>query len=163
MDRTEIRRAHQMTAALAALGAVLLVSAPALADIDSYTVGVNGMACPFCAYGIEKKLKGLEGVASLDIHIEKGTVDVSVQEGKTVTPKAIREAVQEAGFELRDLEIRGEATITDADPPEARFTADLSLPVRGDHPDAGERTVHGTVSKKGESWTLSIATTGGGE
>ncbi|MFB6262454.1 MAG: heavy-metal-associated domain-containing protein [Bradymonadaceae bacterium] len=157
-DTSHVRRL--LSAALFLVG--LLFAGPALAQIDQYTVGVDGMACPFCAYGIEKKLKALEGVSSLEIHIEKGTVDVSVGEGKTVTPDDIQTAIQEAGFELRDLEIRGKATLTDADPPKARFTDQLSLPIRGDIPGTGERTVRGMVSRENGQWTLRLTETGGG-
>lgn len=40
----------------------LLLSVPALAGGLNYRVGVNGLACPFCAYGIEKRLNTIDGV-----------------------------------------------------------------------------------------------------
>ena len=38
------------------------------AEIKSIAVTVNGLACPFCAYGIEKKIKRLNGVKEIKIH-----------------------------------------------------------------------------------------------
>jgi len=61
---------------LAALLALVLVS-PAgsvlAADRPGVTVKirVDGPACPFCAYGLEKKLKRVEGVKDLEIDLER--------------------------------------------------------------------------------------------
>ena len=41
-------------------------------------VQVDGLSCPFCAYGLEKKLKNIDGVASLKIDIDEGLVTLSV-------------------------------------------------------------------------------------
>ncbi|MFV2008131.1 MAG: heavy-metal-associated domain-containing protein, partial [Longimicrobiales bacterium] len=35
-------------------------------------ITILGMSCPFCAYGVEKKLKKLDGVADLEIVLETG-------------------------------------------------------------------------------------------
>jgi len=40
------------------------------AQIRAVTVSVDGMACPFCAYGVEKKLKRVVGVESITIDKE---------------------------------------------------------------------------------------------
>ncbi len=56
-------------------GTVLLVlyllafAAGTQAQVTSLTVSVDGLACPFCAYGVEKKLKRVEGVKSIDVRI----------------------------------------------------------------------------------------------
>ena len=31
-----------------------------------YVVGIDGLACPFCAYGIEKQIQKLEGVEQVE-------------------------------------------------------------------------------------------------
>ncbi|MDX1629678.1 MAG: heavy-metal-associated domain-containing protein, partial [Fulvivirga sp.] len=35
-------------------------------------VEVDGLSCPFCAYGLEKKLKNLDGVTNIKVDIENG-------------------------------------------------------------------------------------------
>ena len=37
-------------------------------------IEVGGLACPFCAYGIEKRLKKIDGIAELSVLLEEGTV-----------------------------------------------------------------------------------------
>lgn len=135
----------------------LQLAGPVFAQVDSYTVGVDGMACPFCAYGIEKKLKALDGVDSLDIHIKKGTVDVHLGDGKTVTPDQLRTAIKEAGFEIRDLHLRGEATIEKTDgAAEARFSEAFALPIAGTVSKTGKRSIKGEVVRNQGSWRLKL-------
>jgi len=42
------------TKAIAALAVILLVTGSGLAGTQ-YVIGVDGLTCPFCAYGLEKK------------------------------------------------------------------------------------------------------------
>lgn len=95
-----------------ALG-LLVVTAAALAAGPSYRIEVDGLACPFCAYGIEKKLNALVGVEHLETNIEDGSVLVTMQDGMTLDEAAAREAVTAAGFSLRRFE-RLQATPPDA-------------------------------------------------
>ena len=44
--------------------AVVVVTQATAAEL--VTIKVEGLACPFCAYGIEKHLKKLDAVASVD-------------------------------------------------------------------------------------------------
>lgn len=64
---------------------------------------VDGMSCPFCAYGLEKKMLQLDGVENLKIDIEKGMVTFQVQEGKTVTDDQLRKVVKDAGFTPKEI------------------------------------------------------------
>ncbi len=68
-----------------------------------YVLGVDGMACPFCSFGVEKKLSAIEGVAELETSILAGTVSVIMAPGKTLREEEARQAVEEAGFDLRDF------------------------------------------------------------
>lgn len=64
---------------------------------------VDGLACPFCAYGLEKKLKKLKGVTAVDVHIDEGFVLLTLNEGAGVTDEKIRSAVADAGFTAREI------------------------------------------------------------
>lgn len=92
------------------LVAILLATfaVPALAGGTQYVMRVDGLACPYCAYGIEKKLSGIEGVRAdtIDIDLEKGIVVVEVDEGVTLTEKRMRKLYEEAGFTFRRMESR---------------------------------------------------------
>ena len=88
----------------------------ARADVKTLTVTVDGLACPFCAYGLEKKLKRVEGVDSLKIDVDAGEAVINISPGtRLVAPSGeekgvsgglvmqVQEAVEEAGFTPRAL------------------------------------------------------------
>ncbi len=80
-----------------------LWSTPLFAAGNQYALGVDGLACPFCAYGIEKKLSAIEGVETIETDIKSGQVIVTLTDGKTLSEEAARGAVEEAGFSLRSF------------------------------------------------------------
>ncbi len=89
------------------LGVLLLVAAlaaPADAAPRTYSLYVDGLACPFCAYGVEKKVGGLKGVEKVEIDIENGRVVVTLADGATLDEATARQAIDEAGFTLRKFE-----------------------------------------------------------
>ena len=81
----------------------LLWNAAAFAAGTEYQLRVDGLACPFCAYGIEKKLKKTEGVESIDIDVNRGLVIVNVAEGVTLTEAQMAKLINDAGFTLRSM------------------------------------------------------------
>lgn len=88
---------------ITSLLAGLALSLAAFANGPQYALGVNGLACPFCAYGIEKQLKNLEGVNQVTVDIAGSRVLVTVKEGVTLTREKASQAVDEAGFSLRSF------------------------------------------------------------
>ena len=85
---------------------LVLASVPAVAGEvgPSYELGVDGLACPFCAYGIEKELSTVEGVEHTGVDIGRGVVTVRMKEGATLDERAADEATRRAGFGLRSFE-----------------------------------------------------------
>ena len=69
-----------------------------------YKVHVDGLSCPFCAYGIEKKFSHVEGVEAIDIDIKTGTTLITMAPGKILDETTARKTVKAAGFTLRDFE-----------------------------------------------------------
>jgi len=83
---------------------VVLSAGPALCQEGLvYTLQVDGLACPFCAYGIEKQVQAIEGVAAVETEIKTGTVTITMVAGATLTEAAARKAVEDAGFTFRGL------------------------------------------------------------
>ena len=76
----------------------------ATAQEQVYALTVDGLACPFCAYGIEKELTGLDGVQKVEVDIDKGVVVVTAAKGTTISEDALKQAVDNAGFSLRKVE-----------------------------------------------------------
>ncbi len=66
-------------------------------------VRVDGASCPFCAFGLEKRLGHLEGVADVRIEMKAGKVIVTLKQGAKVSEQALRQAVEEAGFTPREI------------------------------------------------------------
>ena len=103
------RRTHTKTSGLRnilALGSFLLVlwmlpAAGQSASGSAYRLHVDGLACPFCAYGIEKQLSRIEGVEVIKIDIASGAVEVRMAAGENLDEETARTAVDAAGFTLR--------------------------------------------------------------
>jgi mercuric ion binding protein len=68
-----------------------------------YAVGVDGLACPFCSYGVEKQLQKLDGVEQLETDIKLGQVIIQMQAGKTLERDRVEDAIERAGFSLRSF------------------------------------------------------------
>ncbi len=80
---------------------LLLLLAMANAASAVYSLKVDGLACPFCAYGIEKKLSAIDGVEDIKVDIKEGQVIVTMADGTSLSEQRARQAVTDAGFTLR--------------------------------------------------------------
>ncbi len=106
--------------ALTCLVIFLLVCVPfprlSRAEILGAELRVNGLACPFCAFGIEKKLRNLQGVEEVEVLLDDGKVRVAFAENNRATVEALREAVSASGFQLAGmlLDVRG-GVVVDGD------------------------------------------------
>jgi copper chaperone len=61
------------------------------------TLTVPDMSCGHCKAAVEGELNKLSGVKKANADIEKGTVEVSYDEG-TVTTGDLKGAIEEAGY-----------------------------------------------------------------
>ena len=104
-----MRKSILVLALLGAFLAAALLATPGQAQEtkSGYTVEVDGLACPFCAYGIEKQLLAIEGVQTVETDIKLGTVTVTTQPGSSLEEETARKAVEAAGFTLRGFQGHG--------------------------------------------------------
>ncbi len=65
---------------------------------DQFSVQVDGLGCPFCAFGLEKKFKELNGIKDLVIEIETGVMDFSYPSANVLTIDAVAQQVLDAGY-----------------------------------------------------------------
>jgi mercuric ion binding protein len=79
---------------------VLALSHAAFAG-QTYNLQVDGLACPFCAYGIEKQLLSVDGVQDVVVDLNAGAVQVTMQDGSTLNQATAKQAVKDAGFTLK--------------------------------------------------------------
>lgn len=64
---------------------------------DTSTYRVQGMTCGHCRAAVLEEVGALPGVRQADVDLEAGTLTV---QGDGVTEAAVREAVEEAGYEV---------------------------------------------------------------
>ena len=69
-----------------------------MSDITTTTYRVEGMTCDHCVRAVTTELVILPGVLSVDVDLESGAVTVTSH--GPLDESAVREAVDEAGYEL---------------------------------------------------------------
>lgn len=89
-----------------------LLSTQGIAGEDQavYTLQADGLACPFCAYGIEKQITRIEGVESVETDVKSGTIVITMKPGTTLDEADAKRAVEAAGFTMREFRRRDDAT-----------------------------------------------------
>ncbi|WP_411028864.1 heavy-metal-associated domain-containing protein [Spongiimicrobium sp. 3-5] len=73
-------------------------SANAQKAMDNFLVQVDGLGCPFCAYGLEKKFKEFKGIKQVKIDIETGDFSFSYPSEKALSMEAVTKQVEKAGY-----------------------------------------------------------------
>lgn len=66
-------------------------------------VKVDGLSCPFCAYGVEKKLKALDGIKDIHVKMNEGEVIITFEAETKIDVEAIKTAVEDSGFTAREV------------------------------------------------------------
>ena len=70
----------------------------------SVRLKVNGMVCPFCAYGLEKRLGEIASVDAVLIRISDGLVQIRTKRDQELTDQVLEDAVKKSGFTLTEIE-----------------------------------------------------------
>lgn len=91
------------------LSLVCLSTAAFAEEHQAVDIEVTGLACPFCAYSVEKSIKKLPGVDCVQVDLAKGEVRIEMRADQTVDLEQIRQAIVNAGF------TPGEATTSTVD------------------------------------------------
>lgn len=68
------------------------------ADQEVVEIAVSGLACPFCAYGLEKNLIKLAEVETATIDLAANSARVILKPGQKADLEAIKKAITKAGF-----------------------------------------------------------------
>ena len=90
------------------LASIVLLASISQAQINKVTVKVDGLACAFCAYGLQKGLERVEGVRDVKVYVDAGRAELQFKKGVSASLEEIVPAVKRAGYTPR--EIRVEAT-----------------------------------------------------
>ena len=70
-----------------------------------FLLGVDGMSCPFCVYGIEKRLRKIEGVEDVRADLAQGNIWVEASGADVLSEDSARLLLEDAGFTLRTFEV----------------------------------------------------------
>ena len=97
---------------LSILITILLSTSILTAQVDKVTVMVEGLGCPFCAYGLEKKFKELKKIKKIKIDMETGEFSYEVPTEMAMTMAAIDARVTKAGYTAVDIVVeRADGTL----------------------------------------------------
>ena len=94
---------------LACAGALFGHTMLALAADTHYEIRADGLACPYCAYGVEKKFMKLSGVKHVDIDLKKGLVFVTGEQDLALHEPQLKTLFNDAGFTYRNMKKLGVA------------------------------------------------------
>lgn len=121
---------QQFTAAIALVAALTIAPATLAAQEQAeparqeeprqIRVTVLGMSCPFCAYGVEQKLKKLEGVKDLKVELESGITTITLAEDADLSNETLMKTVDDAGFEVAKIVRNFESEHPDYEPEPSR-------------------------------------------
>jgi len=84
----------------------------AFAEIQSVEMQVDGMTCPFCVYGIEKKLKALQEVTDASSNLKTGIVDIKLEGDGKLDIEKLNKAVHDSGFTPGRIKIKASGKLT---------------------------------------------------
>ena len=83
---------------------LMIATSSVWAQSPSYQVGVDGLSCPFCVYGIEKQINKLAGVKQVKVDIGKGQVVIIMDDDRTLEKAEVEVAVKKSGFSMRSFD-----------------------------------------------------------
>jgi copper chaperone CopZ len=95
---------------------------------DEFLVRVDGLGCPFCAYGLEKKFKELKGMEKPKIDMETGNFTFLFPTERKLTIEQVEKQVVAAGYTPVSVQItRADGTVESTKAPKTatKLTADL--------------------------------------
>jgi copper chaperone CopZ len=85
-------------------------------QMDAFEVQVDGLGCPFCAYGLEKKFKEFKGIKKVAIDIETGDFSFQYPSEKALSMEAVVAQVKKAGYTPNIAKItRADGTIENSE------------------------------------------------
>ena len=67
-------------------------------DQEVVDIGVTGLACPFCAYSLEKNLRKLPEVESAEVNLAGNSARVVIKADHSADFEQIKQAIVKAGF-----------------------------------------------------------------
>ncbi|MFD2215981.1 copper chaperone CopZ [Metabacillus endolithicus] len=67
--------------------------------METVTLKVEGMSCQHCVNAVEGSLGKLEGVSTVKVELDKGTVNIDFDPEK-VTKDKMKDAIEDQGYDV---------------------------------------------------------------
>ena len=80
-----------------------LAASPVWSQVESVKMRVDGLACPFCAYGLEKRITEIPGVSKIVIRVDDGVMLLEAKKDEAIALDQLVPAVNKAGFTAREI------------------------------------------------------------
>jgi len=78
-------------------------------------IEIKGMACPYCAFGMEKKLKEVSGVDNVEIELKEGLAYISTPIDQKPLETLLKHIITNAGFTVGVIEYSNKPFIVKKD------------------------------------------------
>jgi len=93
-----------------ATAALLFFSLSSIAKHEqTVEIGLSGLTCSFCVYGLKKNLEKHDDVEKADISLKNNKTRIHLKPGATVTEEELKEIIKDAGFGSGDAQHIGRA------------------------------------------------------
>jgi len=160
----QMKSTYSGPAGIVAFLVFLMVPDSSAAQLREVQQTVYGMDCAPCAYGLEKRMKRMDGVQDASVSLNKGLAHMEFESDHSATLQSIRIAIIESGFSAEEATVRVSGTLLqDGDDwlllaGEERFALPSPPPLA----QADSRvTLTGRVAKNKipntDAWTLDIS------
>lgn len=67
-------------------------------------IEVKGLACPYCAFGMEKELKKISGVEKVEIELKEGLAFISTPISQKPEKQKLAQVITDSGFTPGNIE-----------------------------------------------------------
>ncbi len=81
------------------------------AQISQIEIRATGLTCSMCSNAIQKQLKTLAEVDSIETDLNTNTFSIKLKQGNTLTPKIFKEKVEKAGFFVGQMIVSADTEI----------------------------------------------------
>ena len=106
------------------LAIAMLLSMAGYSQIQSASLTASGLTCSMCSKAIYKALLKVPSVDKVDVDIEKSSYTIIFDKNATVSPEALKKAVEGAGFAIAKLDLVAAV-------PKTTITTDTKLTLQG--------------------------------
>lgn len=94
----------QFISLIAVMSTLMLSPAALAAEQCAVEVKVNGMVCDFCARALEKVFGEREEVQDIKVDLDKSSIHIVMEEGKTLDDATLRQLITDSGYAIDSID-----------------------------------------------------------